>query len=82
MLTSAKTRMAVLIATVVWAGIPSLGWTEDGKGRADEEEIEHLAIAATLIRDGNHERAEGVLRQVDVKRSGLNLPRYRHGRSL
>ncbi len=73
---SLKARVAVLIATVLWAGMPSLGWTEDGKGRADEEEIDHLAIAATLIRDGNHERAEGVLRQVDVDRPGLNLPRY------
>jgi predicted Zn-dependent protease len=73
---SAKARLALLLSTVVWVGVPSLGWTENAKDRVVEEEIDHLAIAATLIRDGNHERAEGVLGQVDVEQPGLNLPRY------
>jgi len=40
------------------------------------EEIDHLAIASRLIRDGHHDRAEVVLRQVDLRQPGLALDRY------
>ncbi len=75
---STKALATALFAAVAWVGAPGLSGADDAKGRerAVEEEIDHLAIAATLIRDGNHERAEGVLRQVSVEQPGLNLPRY------
>ncbi len=40
------------------------------------DEIDHLELAALLIRDGHHDRAESVLRQVDPARPGLDLARY------
>ncbi len=50
----------------------------DVAGEAGEaaEEVDHLAIAARLIRDGHHARAETVLRQVDLKQPGLALDRH------
>jgi len=41
-----------------------------------EEQVDHLAIAARLIRDGHNDRAETVLRQVDLKQPGVALDRY------
>ncbi len=74
---STRALAAAWLAGVAWFVAPGASMADDAKGRAPAaEEIDHLAIAATLIRDGNHERAEGVLRQVSIGQPGLNLPRY------
>lgn len=43
---------------------------------ADEEEVDYLALAALMLRDGNLDRALVSLDQVDVQAEGLDLTRY------
>lgn len=50
----------------------------EAKPRGDEaqaEEVDHLALAARLFKDGHVDRAETVLRQIDVSAEGVDLPR-------
>ncbi|MEZ4464294.1 MAG: hypothetical protein R3F43_07210 [bacterium] len=46
------------------------------------DEVDHLALAAALLRDGHADRAERVLAEVDLKAEGLALDRYHLLRGL
>ena len=41
-----------------------------------QEEVDHLALAAMLARDGHDDRARVLLSQVDLKRPGVDLKLY------
>lgn len=73
-----KAGAAVVLAAlgVVLCAAPTRAGESSNKEAAPAEEIDHLAIAARLIRDGHHDRAETVLGQVDLKQPGLALDRY------
>jgi tetratricopeptide (TPR) repeat protein len=45
-------------------------------------EIDHLKLAALMVRDGHYDRAEAELSQVDERAEGLDLPRYHTLRGL
>lgn len=45
-------------------------------GVAAQEEVDHVALAAVLIRDGHYDRAEIVLSEVNLKDKKVDLPRY------
>lgn len=46
------------------------------------EEVDHVALAALLIRDGHWDRASDALARVDTERSGVDLSRYHLLRGL
>jgi tetratricopeptide (TPR) repeat protein len=43
---------------------------------ATDDEIDHLSLAARLLKDAHYERAEATLGEVNEKREGLDLPRF------
>lgn len=43
---------------------------------AAQEEVDHIALAAMLVRDGHDDRAQLVLSQVELTKPGLDLKRY------
>ena len=61
---------AMFSVAPTWAGEAS------NSEAAPVEQVDHLAIAARLIRDGHHDRAETVLEQVDIEQPALALERY------
>jgi predicted Zn-dependent protease len=46
------------------------------KDPKDKEEVDHVELAALLLRDGHYDRAELTLRQVDLKVEGVDLIRF------
>ncbi len=52
------------------------------KGKTEEVEVDHVALAALLIKDGFYDRAETVLRNVDTTKKGVDLARYHTLRGL
>jgi tetratricopeptide (TPR) repeat protein len=52
------------------------------QGAEEEAEVDHLSLAALLIKDGYYDRAEAVLAEVDPAEKGLDLPRYHTLRGL
>jgi len=45
-------------------------------GAADEDEVNYLALAALMLRDGNYDRAMLALEQLDRTAEGVDLARY------
>jgi predicted Zn-dependent protease len=46
------------------------------KDKQEEQEVDHLALASMMVRDGHYDRAASVLSEVDVEQEGLDLARY------
>jgi len=63
----------VVVASAV-AGGQSEGGTGGGTGTG--EDIDYIGIAAVMIRDGNYERAERALQEVDLADEEIDLQRY------
>lgn len=43
---------------------------------AEDEDIDYVQLAARLIKDGHTDRAEATLNEVDLKKEGVDLPRF------
>ncbi len=52
------------------------------RGKKEETEIDHIALAALMIKDGFYDRAAAVLQNVDTTKKGVDLPRYHTLRGL
>ncbi|MFW5728374.1 MAG: tetratricopeptide repeat protein, partial [Spirochaetota bacterium] len=52
--------------------------SEDGDAGADAsgQDVDYVAVAALMIRDGNYDRAEQALSEVDPTAEGVDLARY------
>jgi tetratricopeptide (TPR) repeat protein len=48
----------------------------DAQGEGQQDEVDHLDLAALLIQDGHHDRAELVLAEVDLEDEDLDMARY------
>jgi len=46
------------------------------KEKKNDPEIDYVALAALLVKDGLYDRAETVLHNVDITKKGTDLPRY------
>lgn len=57
-------------------------WALLAGAKPREDEVDHLALAAALLRDGHADRAEKVLAEVDLKAEGIALDRYHLLRGL
>ena len=68
---TSMTRMTTLLCLLLFLSIPALGAAAD---RADD--IDYLALAAVMLRDGNIDRAFIALDQVDIAAEGADLVRY------
>lgn len=66
--------MRLLIAT--WLLLYALGAGAEDKKDSAEVEVNYLELAALLVSDGNYERADSALAQVDLNQEGLDLARY------
>lgn len=80
-----RSRLLVACAVAGAAGLGAIGhplWSiaeakdKDRDKRAQLDEVDHVALAARLLKDGHVDRAEGVLRQVDLTAEGVDLPRF------
>jgi tetratricopeptide (TPR) repeat protein len=60
------------------AGVRTAGADPEkkGDGKSEEDDVDYLALAARLIKDGHFDRAESSLKQVDLKRPDVDLPRF------
>jgi len=56
-----------LVLSVSLAGVVSA---------ADDEEVNYIELAAVLVQDGNYERAEAALLEVDLNAEAVDVPRY------
>jgi tetratricopeptide (TPR) repeat protein len=65
-----------LLLALLLAAAPALG--QD----AAPDEVDHVALAALLVRDGHWDRAADALAAVDVEDEGVDLPRYHLLRGL
>lgn len=65
--------VALLAGATAAAAIPHPALAE--RKDAEAEEIDYVALAARLLRDGHHDRAAAALSQVDLKRPDVDLRR-------
>lgn len=74
---SSRGWFTTTIAVVLAAGFGS-GPAEAGEKKRPkrEEEVDHVSLAAKLIKDGLFDRAQMILDQADPEEPGLDLPRY------
>lgn len=72
----ASTALAVCVALASGAVHASGAVDEDQEGEGQEEEVDHLELAALLIQDGHYDRAEIVLGEVDLEEEELDMARY------
>lgn len=70
-------------AVLVMAGLAACAAPASTKGqgakilKTDEQiEVDHLKVAATMIRDGEYDYAEKELQLVDASAAGVDLPRF------
>lgn len=69
--------------TILFLILCLLGGTLAAKeDKKKEAEVDHVALAALLIKDGLYDRAETVLRNVDTTKKGIDLARYHTLRGL
>lgn len=66
----------LLILLAFWALLTA------AKPQPKADEVDHLALAAALLRDGHADRAEKVLAEVDVAAEGIALDRFHLLRGL
>lgn len=62
------------IAHPLWSVAEAKGGGRDERTQVDA--VDHVALAARLLKDGHVDRAEGVLRQIDLTVEGVDLPRF------
>lgn len=63
---------AALVALVALVAAPAAADKKKGKG-ADVDEIDHVALAARLVKDGHYDRAALTLKQVDLENPAVDL---------
>jgi tetratricopeptide (TPR) repeat protein len=69
--------VVLAMGVMISAGVPAGGQAESGGSRAAAgADVDHIGIAAVMIRDGNFDRAERALEQVDTTGEDVDLPRY------
>lgn len=70
-------RSTVALAVVAALALSAAAaWAKKKKVEETPEEIDHVSLAARMIKDGHFDRAQAVLGQVDLKLPGLDLARY------
>ena len=81
--------LAPALAASLALGVGALGvaearerQTQATKGAGADDEVDHVALAAMLLRDGHHDRAETVLSRVDLDQEGVDLKTYHTLRGL
>ncbi len=75
-----RNRPALAIATLlVWA---SLLWSSAPSAAARNDEVDYVALAALLARDGEYERAEQALASVDADADGIDRITFHTVRGL
>lgn len=62
-------RMAVLLAVLLTPVVPVLA-------AGGDDEVNHLELAALMLRDGNLDRAKNALQQVDQQDEAFDAPRF------
>jgi tetratricopeptide (TPR) repeat protein len=77
-----RASLIPLLLLLAAAGATAGGQPESSRRVAGEEEIDHLGIAATMLRDGNYDRAEAAIRRVDPGDPKLDKARYYSVRGL
>ena len=68
---------ALTVATVVCLAGPAAGWGKKKKEKKAQE-VDHVALAAVLIKDGHHDRAKAVLEEIDPENEELEIDRPRY----
>lgn len=72
----------LLLGAVALAGValpvaaPEVAHAKKKKKVAEEEQVDHIALAARMLKDDHYDRAEAILKQVDLKQEGVDLPRF------
>lgn len=61
---------------------PASGQFIKKKKKVEEQEVDHVALAGLLIKDGHYDRAEAVLAEVDVEAEGVDLAKLHMLRGL
>jgi tetratricopeptide (TPR) repeat protein len=61
---------------LVGALLPPAAADEDDKKKDPDAEVDHVALAARLVRDGHYDRAELTLRRVDLKAKTVDKKLY------
>lgn len=76
--------LALALAASVLGGVSVPGGLQakEKDESSEKDEVDHVALAAKLIKDGHFERARIVLDQVDPKQPELDLPRFHTLRGL
>lgn len=74
--------LAVSAALFVAAPEPAQAKDEAKDSKSAEDDIDYVALSARMIKDGHFDRARLLLDQVDVKKPGLDLPRFHTLRGL
>lgn len=57
-------------------GSADLAFAKKKKKATEEEQVDHIALAARMLKDDHYDRAEALLKQVDLKQEGVDLPRF------
>jgi tetratricopeptide (TPR) repeat protein len=70
--------IAVALGLTALAALPSSDASAKDKDSKEEEadDIDYVALAARLIKDGHFDRAEIVLKEVDLKKPGVDASRF------
>lgn len=80
---SSKTLLLLpilLLTSLFYAPSLNAGWLDKDDGteqkKPEFEEVDHLTLAAVMIKDGHYDRARAELQRIDINREGLDLARY------
>lgn len=65
--------LQILLTLLLAAG---MGLTASAHAAGEEEDVDYLALASLMLRDGNLDRALLALDQVDLEAEGVDLTRY------
>lgn len=65
-----------LLSLICVVGSPQAWAKQPAAKKTQKDEVDHVALAAMLARDGHDDRARVVLKQVDVRKKGVNLKLY------
>lgn len=74
--------LLTLLALWLSPAVTAHAWGDRSDKKDEGDEIDYLALAARLLRDGHADRAEGALRQVDRKQPKLDRRRFHTLRGL
>jgi predicted Zn-dependent protease len=78
-MTNRATRLLLLLLLTVAVVAPATAappWGKKKQPAPEEQEVDHVALAGLLIKDGHYDRAEAVLGEVDLEAEGVDLARF------